>query len=512
MVQIAALEGPEMTLTRRTFLTSVSALALAPAAFATGAGAGTPFDRDTVIAEARDLASRPYALRPSVPQAWQDLSYEQYREIRFRLDKALWFRTETPYNVDFFTPGLYFPQAVKVFEVESGMSKPVGFDLSMFKISDKVPDLPVDETLGFSGLRLRTEMHRPGKTDEFCVFQGASYFRAIGLSEAYGLSARGLALKTADPDGEEFPDFIRFWLERPAPGQRNMIVHALMDSPSVTGAFRFDVTPGDDCVMEVEATLFAREELDHVGLGPLTSMFLYDQTNRTRFDDFRPAVHDSDGLMIRNGAGEVIWRPLANPKTLQVSSFVDTNPRGFGLMQRAREFADFADLEAHYHRRPGLWVEPMGDWGKGTVTLVEIPADQEIYDNIVAYWRPATPYAADSEVTIGYRLTWGAEPERTAMPRVINTAMGDKTFGDGRVAVIDFEADEMHDDIEDLDIFVQSPHAETTKGVLQRNPETGGLRLAFSFQPGEHQLVELRAQLRKGAAPASEVWLYRWTA
>ncbi|MEX0367147.1 MAG: glucan biosynthesis protein [Ruegeria sp.] len=500
-----------MKLTRRTFLTSTSALALTPgAAFATGSS--TPFDHEVVIAEARDLASRPYAARAQVPQEWRDLSYEQYRSIRFKLDKALWYGTETPYNVDFFTPGLYFPRAVKVFSVESGMATPVSFDLSMFAKSDEVPTLPVDDTLGFSGLRLRTEMHRPGLTDEFCVFQGASYFRAIGLHEVYGLSARGLALKTGDPDGEEFPDFIRFWLERPAPGQRNMIVHALMDSPSVTGAYRFDITPGADCVMEVEATLFPREELDHVGIGPLTSMFLYDQTNRTRFDDFRPAVHDSDGLMIRNGAGEVLWRPLANPKTLQVSSFVDTNPRGFGLMQRTRAFSDFADLEALYHKRPGLWVEPKGDWGKGTVRLVEIPADQEIYDNIVAYWRPAQAYAAGEQVDLSYRLTWGEEPQRTAMPRVINTAMGDKTFGSGRLVVVDFEASDMFDDPDALDIFVQSPHVEVSKGVLQRNPDTGGLRLAFSFEPGERDHVELRAQLRKDKQPASEVWLYRWTA
>ncbi|WP_170443318.1 glucan biosynthesis protein [Ruegeria arenilitoris] len=499
-----------MKFTRRAFLASTTALAFAPATFATGGE--VPFDRADIIALARDLASRPYEARETVPQAWQDLTYEQYRSIRFRLDRALWYGTDTPFNVDFFTPGLYFPRTVQVSAVENGMTAPVAFDLEMFDRAEDVPDLPVDETLGFSGFRLRTEMHRPGKTDEFCVFQGASYFRAIGLHEVYGLSARGLALKTGDPEGEEFPDFIRFWLERPKPGQRNMIVHALMDSPSVTGAYRFDITAGADCIMEVQATLFAREELPHVGIAPGTSMFLFDQTNHNRFDDFRPAVHDSDGLMIRNGAGEVIWRPLANPKRLQVSSFVDMNPRGFGLMQRKRAFSDYADLEAQYHKRPGLWVEPMGDWGKGTVTLVEIPADQEIYDNIVAYWRPAEPVAAGAQLDLSYRLIWGEEPQRTAMPRVINTAMGENTFGEGRLAVIDFEASELFDDPDVLSVFVQSPHAETSDGVLQRNPDTGGLRLAFSFQPGDRDHVELRAQLRLGDEPASEVWMYRWTA
>ncbi|MCV2888945.1 glucan biosynthesis protein [Ruegeria aquimaris] len=499
-----------MTLTRRSFLASVSLLTLAPRAFA--ATPAEPFDHTLVKSMARDLASRPYQMRADVPDAWKALTYEEYRSIRFRIDHGLWAGTETPFSVDFFAPGLYFPRAVQIHLVEKGMARLVGFDLSMFDKGPEVPALPADENLGFSGLRLRTEMHRPGETDEFCVFQGASYFRAIGLNENYGLSARGLALKTGDPDGEEFPEFIRFWLERPVPGQRNMIVHALMDSPSVAGAYRFDITPGEDCVMEVEATLFPREDLTHAGLGALTSMFLFDASNHIRFDDFRPAVHDSNGLLIRNGAGEVIWRPLANPRALQVSSFVDENPRGFGLMQRAREFSDFADLEANYHRRPGLWVKPMGDWGKGAVTLVEIPADQEIYDNIVAYWRPAEPYAAGSEVTLEYRLTWGEEPHRTALPRVIRTAMGEKTFGEGRLVVVDFEASPLFDDLEALEPVVQSPHAEIAAPILQRNPDTGGARLAFSFVPGETELVELRAQLRRDSEPASEVWLYRWTA
>ena len=499
-----------MKITRRAFLVSTTAVALAPATFASGGG--VPFDQDDVIALAKDLASHPYQARAMVPQEWQDLTYEQYRSIRFRLDHALWYGTDTPFNVDFFAPGLYFPRTVQIASVEAGMTAAVPFDLEMFDRAKDVPSLPVDGSLGFSGFRLRTEMHRPGKTDEFCVFQGASYFRAIGLHEVYGLSARGLSLKTGDPEGEEFPEFIRFWLERPKPGQRNMVVHALLDSPSVSGAYRFDISAGADCVMEVQATLFPRTELPHVGIAPGTSMFLFDQTNHTRFDDFRPAVHDSDGLMIRNGAGEVIWRPLANPKHLQVSSFVDMNPRGFGLMQRKRAFSDYADLEAQYHKRPGLWIEPQGDWGKGTVTLVEIPADQEIYDNIVAYWRPAEPYAAGTQLNFAYRLIWGEDPQRTAMPRVINTAMGENTFGEGRLAVVDFEPSELFDDPDALSIFVQSPNATTSDGVLQRNPDTGGLRLAFSFQPGDRDHVELRAQLRLGDEPASEVWIYRWTA
>ncbi|WP_135502617.1 glucan biosynthesis protein [Roseovarius aestuariivivens] len=500
-----------MTLSRRGFLCGTTALVVAPPVWATGGD--VPFSHDTVVTLARELSGQPHSPRAEVPKAWRDLSYEAYRHYWFRTADALWSGTDRPYEVDFFLPGLYFPRPVTIHEVTGGTARALPFDLTLFDRTDEAADLPVDDTLGYSGFRLRTELTTPGIKNEFCVFQGASYFRALGMAQVYGLSARGLALHTADERGEEFPEFTQFWIEAPAPGQRVIVVHALLESPSVTGAYRFAITPGPACVMEVEATLFPREDLTHVGLGPLTSMFLYDETNRTRFDDFRPAVHDSDGLMIWNGAGEVLWRPLANPTRLQVSSFLDDSPRGFGLMQRARELEDFADLEALYHARPGLWVEPKGDWGKGAVTLVEIPADKEIYDNIVAYWRPAEPIQAGTETKISYRLTWGATaPVETGLPSVVNTRMGARETG-GRIVTVDFEAHDLLDEgPEGIEAVIHSPHVTPSPGVIQRNPATGGLRVAFNFDPGERELVELRAQLFKDGQPASEVWLYRWTA
>ncbi|WIY25304.1 glucan biosynthesis protein [Parasedimentitalea psychrophila] len=498
---------------RRSFLASAMA-STSILAFPAQASDVPPFSRDTVISLARELAAHDYAPRASVPQDWLDMSYQDYQTRWFRNRDALWSDTDRSYNVDFFLPGLYFPRPVQVNTVtDSNGAERVPFDLSLFDKTDKAPALSFDDSLGYSGLRLRTELSQPNLKNEFCVYQGASYFRAIGLDNVYGLSARGLALKTGDPMGEEFPEFIEFWLEAPAPGQRNIVLHALLDSPSVAGAYRFDILPGDNCTMAVQATLFPRQELSHVGLGPLTSMFLFDQTNSSRFDDFRPAVHDSDGLLVQNGHGEVLWRPLANPRHLQISSFVDENPRGFGLMQRARKFSDFADLEASYHKRPCLWVEPDGNWGKGAVTLVEIPADQEIYDNIVAYWRPQVPYAAGDQVSLSYHLTWGHEPD-LQLPRVINTAAGARVFGNpGRIMTLDFAAHPLlSDGPGGIDVHISSPHVDTSSGVLQRNPETGGLRLAFSFDPGARDLVELRAQLRKDGQMASEVWLYRWTA
>lgn len=506
---------------RREVLQSLAALAaLAPSAGWTQEPGlrlrdeATPFGNDTVLAQARALAAKPYQPRPEIPESWRNLSYDQYRKIWFDGRNALWNDTARPQRVDVFPPGLYFPHAVAMHVVEDGMARPMAFDLEVFDRTDKFPDVEIDETLGYSGLRLRAELEKPGIFQEYAVFQGASYFRGIGRGDIYGLSARGLALKTADPKGEEFPDFTALWLEAPAPNTKTVVMHALLDSPSCTGAYRFEITPASTLRMDITATIFARTRMRHIGIAPLTSMFLFDDTMRQRFSDFRPAVHDNDGLLIHNGAGEVIWRPLANPTSLQISAFSDRNPRGFGLMQRKRAFSDFNDLEALYHKRTAAWITPGEDWGRGAVNLVEIPADLEIYDNIVAYWRPSAPLEAGGEKTLSYTLDWGQNPAPPSaqMPvQVINTAMGGRPEG-GQVVVIDFsDGADVPDNLDDITLILRASTGEITPGILQRNPETGGPRLAFTFDPGDADLVEFRAQLRLPDRALSEVWLYRWT-
>ena len=506
---------------RRDVLRSLAALAALPAAAWAKepglqlAAEATAFDQDTILDRARALARAPFTPRPQIPESWRNLTYDQYRKIWFDARNALWENSDAPQRVDVFPPGLYFPQAVALHLIEDGHSRPVRFDMGVFDTTDKFPDVDIDETLGYSGLRLRAELETSGIFQEYAVFQGASYFRGIGTGEIYGLSARGLALKTGDPMGEEFPDFTAFWLETPTSGNGSIVLHALLDSPSCTGAYRFEITHGAVLEMQVEAHVFARTDISHLGIAPLTSMFLFDDTMRQRFSDFRPAVHDSDGLLIHNGAGEVIWRPLANPAALQISAFADNNPRGFGLMQRKRKFSDFNDLEALYHKRPAVWITPGEDWGKGAVTLVEIPADLEIYDNIVAYWRPSAPLKAGSQHQMSYALHWGADPVADVpdMPlKVLNTAMGGRPEG-GQIIAIDFEdAAHVPDDLSAVEIILRSSAGDTSSGIVQRNPETGGPRLAFTFQSGEATLAEFRAQLRLNGAPLSEVWLYRWTA
>ncbi|MDZ4137017.1 MAG: glucan biosynthesis protein G [Paracoccaceae bacterium] len=477
-------------------------------------GAAIPFSRVALESMAQALSANSYSPRVTVPQAWRDMTYDQYRLFWFNERNALWQGSARPARVDFFLPGLYFPNAVQVHVVENGAARPLAFDLSAFDRTDKAPDLPVNETLGYSGFRLRGEISEPGIFQEYAVFQGASYFRALGRGQVYGLSARGLALNTGDAQGEEFPDFISFWIEVPTPGSPTVAVHALLDSPSVTGAYTLVIRPGPTTTMQVDVKLFPRVDLGHVGLGSLTSMFLFDETDHTRFDDFRPQVHDSDGLLIYNGAGEMLWRALANPRSLQVSSFVDENPRGFGLMQRARAFSDFADLEAKYDLRPSLWVEPGAGWGKGAVTLVEIPSDKEIYDNIVAYWRPRSPLVAGQAHEFGYTLRWGGEPEAVRdVARVANTRMGGNAFGKGRIAVIEYAPHPgLPDDLSQLTLHTSGNAGTVSAGQVQRDPVTGAARLIFSFDPGTATSVELRAQIMLANVPLTEVWLYRWTA
>ncbi|MEM6939389.1 MAG: glucan biosynthesis protein G [Pseudomonadota bacterium] len=505
---------------RRDVLKSLVALAAVPtASLAEERGLrlsdeASPFSAQLLVEKARSLAAKPYQARPLIPKSWRDLTYDQYRKIWFDSRNALWQDSARPQRVDVFPPGLYFPQAVGLNVIERGTARPLLFDMAVFDTTDKFPDVEIDGTLGYSGLRLRAELESNGIFQEYAVFQGASYFRGIGNSDIYGLSARGLALKTGDPAGEEFPDFTAFWIEAPDPGAQRVTLHALLDSPSCTGAYHFDITHGPVLEMQVRATLFAREDMRHVGIAPLTSMFLFDDTMRQRFSDFRPAVHDSDGLLIHNGAGEVIWRPLSNPKTLQISAFGDDNPRGFGLCQRKRQFSDFNDLEALYHKRPSVWITPGEDWGPGSVTLVEIPADLEIYDNIVSYWRPSGGIKAGSEHQMSYTLHWGADP--VAAParvpvKVLNTAMGGRPEG-GEIIAIDFAADAaVPEDLSQVEIILRSSHGTVSPGLVQRNPETGGPRLAFTFTPDDARYAEFRAQLRLGGEALSEVWLYRWT-
>jgi periplasmic glucans biosynthesis protein len=473
-------------------------------------GPATSFDPEMVVARARALSALPHMPPPAVGADWLGLSYDAFRGIWFDTRHTLFRGRPGAVQAEFFVAGLYFPHKIGIHAVDNGQASEVLFELRTFDMTDQFPALP-EEGTGFAGFRILGEVEVAERFQEYAVFQGASYFRAIGRGQAYGISARGLALNTAADGPEEFPVFRDFWIESAEPGAPTVTIHALMDSPSVAGAFRFEIVKGDTTEMTVSARLFPRVDLATVGIAPGTSMFLFSDINRTNFDDFREAVHDSDGLLMMNGGGETIWRPLTNPKAVEVSVFADPSPRGFGLMQRARRPGDYNDLVAHYERRPSLWVEPVGDWGPGAVMLVEIPTDKEINDNIVAFWRPAAPLAAGSEHRFDYRLYWCATaPAEGIVAPVTATRTGARVFEDGRLFSIDYAPHPaLGEDPDRVEVRVGTSAGEISGQLLQRNPATGGLRLDFTLK-GDPPLAELRAELWRGGQRAAEVWLNRW--
>lgn len=504
-------------LTRRRMIQGSAALA--GAAFASSPAGAVPFMGSTVRRAAQELAKQPFReADAALPPALAAMTYEQYRGIRFRQDRALWRGQDLPFQVGFFPRGFLYRPRVEIFEVRDGEATPVPYSPDLFDYDD--PAVRGSDALGFAGFRVHAPINRPGEFDEFCVFLGASYFRAVGRGQFYGLSARGLAIGTGTPRPEEFPLFRSFWLERPQPGVGTLVIHALLDSRSATGAFRFTVRPGDTTLMDVESVLFPRVDIAEAGVAPLTSMYLFSARDHgrpapQRPDDWRTAVHDSDGLVALTGRNEHLWRPLANPAAVQFSAFADANPRGFGLMQRRRGFDDFGDLEVLYGRRPGLWVEPIGDWGVGAVDLVEIPTATEYNDNVVAFWRGRDPLRAGGEYAFTYRMHWGAgAPGDPRLAHVTEMRTGSGTVPGTRVFVLDFAGDRVRGLAADARTraALASSAGRVEEGYCGPNPETGGWRISIVFDPAGAASAELRCALLGDQGALSETWLYRWIA
>lgn len=478
-----------------------------------------PFNRSTVAEIARALAKQPYqAPDSSLPKAFDKLTYDQYRDIRFKPEAAIWADKGLLYQMQLFHRGSYFKDPVEIALVDGDVAKHLAYDPSMFSYGPLVPQPVPTDDIGFSGFRLHAPINRPDYFDEVLVFQGASYFRSLGKGQGYGLSARGLAIKTADPEGEEFPIFRAFWVMVPAADSETCVVYALLDSPSTTGAYRFSIRQGMPTLIDVEAQLFPRVDLDKVGLAPGTSMFYFSANGRSGIDDFRPEVHDSDGLLMVTGRGERLWRPLANPKQLQISAFQDRSPRGFGLAQRDRDFVSYQDLEAGYERRPTLWIEPVGDWGAGSVTLIEIPTDSEIHDNIVAYWAPQDKIQAGTEYFFAYRMAWGKDPTLAAGAAFVSATRSGRASitgpSESRLFVIDYSffPDSDRDKLGAPKATVQASKGTIANVVVTNNDETGGLRLSFQLDPAGETLIELNAALAFEGGATAETWVFRWTA
>ena len=484
-------------------------------------GKAHPFDYAWLKGHARALAQQPHdPPPPKLPKALADLGWDAYQAIRLRNDHALWVNDPLRFRAEFFHLGLYFKRPVQMFEVSRGLARELAYDPALFdygKSGLHPGDLPAN--LGFAGVRLHyhTDFSR-----DVAAFLGASYFRAVGGEGQYGLSARGLAINCGMQKPEEFPVFSAYWLERPAPDSSTAVLYALLESPSITGAYRFAITPGDVQVMDIDAALYPRRSIERLGIAPCTSMFLCGENDRRMAYDFRPEIHDSDGLALWNGHGEWVWRPLEDPRRLRVNAFQDEHPKGFGLLQRDRDFADYQDDGVFYDRRPSLWVEPKGDWGRGSVQLVEIPTADETNDNIVAFWNPEQPPKPGQELLYGYRLYWGhPPPAQSPLARVAATRTGlggvvgkPRTYYSRRFAV-DFAGGDllMLGKRAKIEPDLHVSHGKIELASVRPLDAIGGYRAMFDVRPPDDGTtpIDLRMVLRLGDQALSETWIYQWS-
>ncbi len=511
---------------RRTFSLFAAAILVSPVPGQTWEREDVGFD--SIQSRARDLANRPYTPPdPKVLPEWmKNLSYDQYRDIRFNPNQALWATENLPFRAMFFHPGYLYREPVILNEFTSSHQQQIRLAEAYFNygpLISKHGELPPGG--GFAGFRLHAKLNRPDFFDELIALQGASYWRALGKNQHYGLSSRGIAVDTGVPGvDEEFPAFREFWLRKPQEGDTQARFYALLDGPSYTGAYAFRVNPGNETIVDVRAVLFTRRAVSRLGIAPMSSMFWFGENSRRRFDDFRPEVHDSDGLAIRMASGERIWRPLTNDSgRLEFSFFAMDKCDGFGLLQRDRRFSAYEDAEASYHTRPSLWIEPSSDWGPGRVMLMEIPASNEVTDNIVALWEPArTPQPGD-RIEFSYRQHWTTDDDPSqAGGRVVATRSGVHDWEpDKRIVIVEFAGPNLEKNAE-LPLIPQIQAlgenaakitiTHSTVQALSENrwrvsfqiaPATAGAKLA------ETGPVELRCCLKRGEDFLTETWACR---
>ena len=515
-----------------------SAASAAPAAKPVEQAAQTPDPFPDVIQKAMRRAGRSYKNgEGQMPDFLRELTDAQWKSIRFKPETALWRRQGLPFTVEFYHPGSIFNRTVDIFIADKAGTAQLPFSADMFEygskpLADKIKQTPP----GYAGFRLTYPLNTPFGHDVIASFLGASYHQGAGKQSLIGAYARALALNTALPNGEEFPFFREFWFVPPEQGDTSLTICALMDSPSLCGAYKFVVTPGTSTVMDVEARLFLRKGSswpEKIGIAPLTSMFLRGESGTGWPSDYRPEVHNSDGLMLSGATNEWMWSPLVNPGRLAVNTFPMENPRGFGLMQRDDNFDHYQDINIRFDRRSSVWVEPRGEWGTGRVELVEIPSTEEIHDNIVAFWVPdqdPPDTAADPNAkSFAYKLYWmtpGVTPH--SLGRAVATRVTKSTKSDTARFIIDFESEALKAIPADtgLTSLIEAPeNAPIADKQLAKNPATGGWRLSFSVRlPRSEGVVQSIISAREGSPrlrfkallkrgenlpdPLTETWVY----
>jgi glucans biosynthesis protein len=458
------------------------------------------------------------------------LDYDKYREIEFRHDKALWAAENLPFRVEFFHPGYLYEEPVHINEFTLTHVQSVRFVQDFFNYRRlRLPGhIPADT--GYAGFRLLNQLNASNKWDELGAFLGASYFRLLGKGQRYGQSARGLALDCGEPDRpEEFPIFTDWWLGKPHHEDDRLVLYAILDSVSCAGAYKLVIIPGDTTVADIEAILYFREPdtvravnpnrkpITTVGLAPLTSMFWFGKASERKFDDYRPEVHDSDGLLMNMENGEVLWRPLNDPARMRHQRFAAKDIRGFGLLQRERDFASYQDLFNLYYLTPSVWVEPHGHWGDGDINLVELPTQYEGLDNIVAFWDPRVKPQPLQPYRFSYTLYWTRDEDKFSANKVLATRIGaDPRDPQRRVFAIDFVGPKLNGIPEDSPpqaIASCSTNAAIVYNQVFRNPIEDSWRVMLKLEPkpGNNQDVDLRCTLQKGEEALSETWTYLWS-
>ena len=479
-----------------------------------------------VDARAQALASREYEPPPQIlPAALATLTYEQYRAIQFRQEMSLW-QDEHRFTVQVLHPGFLYTEPVEIHLVQDTDVERLPFMQARYRYVG--PAAPVADQIagdiGHAGFRVYYPRGGPDNREEVAVFLGASYFRLVGHQQVHGLSARGLAVDAGLDSGEEFPAFRTFWLIQPDPDATQLTFFALLDSPSVTGAYRFDLDPARHTTLTVNAHLYARHDVTKLGVAPMSSMFLYGPNRLPAFDDFRPQVHDSDGVLMHTARDEWIWRPLNNGPGLRITSLRDDTPQGFGLVQRERQFASYLDLQARYHQRPSYWVEVgEGAWGRGGLELLAIPTNSEFNDNIATYWVPDAPFNAGDMRQYQYRLrTFDSRLATQTLAHVVRTRIGwdalpnqyDPPPRSQRRFIVDF-AGEVIPGLASIPTsavhaVLDSSTGQTTDPIVRRLPDGQSWRVSFVLSPAGDQPADMRLYLAEADHRVSETWNYVW--
>ncbi len=487
------------------------------------------FSLDDVATRAQALAAAPYAAPTSnLPDVFSSMQFDDYQKIQPRNDRFGWADVDTPFKLAFYHQGMQFQSPVQINEIVDGAVREIAYDPTRFDFGGLSFDQAATRNLGYAGFRVLYPVNQAGKYDEIMSLLGASYFRVIGKGQIYGLSSRGLAIDSGLPVPEEFPRFREYWLQRPAPGDKQLTIYALLDSPRATGAYQFVLTPGSDTVLDVKSRIYLRGTVDALGIAPLTSMFLFGPSQPAAPGNFRPAIHDSNGLAMHAANGEWIWRPLNDPPQVTLSSYQMENPRGFGLLQRGREFSRYEDLKDRYDLRPSAWIEPQGDWGRGRVQLVELPTPDETNDNIVAFWVPEQRPAAGQPLRFDYRMHWtmdepalfAADAGRIGWVRQTLRTYGERyqpnliRQQDGSIALlVDFEGPALARLPAGTQVTPQysgNANADIVGASLLPNPAIQGWRLVLRFKARDpSQATELRAALLVNGQPVTETWSYQ---